>query len=132
MKQAAHMNLQEIAKEHSAELSHGTFSYKDGKPEYSQALQRPDVSQKIKSLQTVGEMIDVVTPTESLLIRLDEIAPIDQTLFAEKELTIKNALSSKAKYRGRDSFIASLCRRATINDKILIRQQLLKDEKETV
>ena len=132
MKQAAHMNFQEIAKEHDAELTHGTFSYKDGKSEFSQGLQRPDVSQKIKSLQTVGEMVDLVTPTESLLIRLDEIAPIDQALFVEKELTIKNALSSKAKYRGRDSFIASLCRRATINDKILIRQQLLKDEKETV
>ena len=132
MKQAAHMNLQEIAKEHDAELSHAHMNYQDGKSESSDILRRPEVLQKVKALQSVGEMIDVVTPTESLLIRLDEIAPIDQTLFVEKESTIKNALSSKAKYKGRDSFIASLYRRAKLNAKIEIRDQLLKDAKETV
>ena len=108
------------------------MNYQDGKSESSDILRRPEVLQKVKALQSVGEMIDVVTPTESLLIRLDEIAPIDQTLFVEKESTIKNALSSKAKYKGRDSFIASLYRRAKLNAKIEIRDQLLKDAKETV
>jgi len=132
MKEIDHKNLHEIAQHNSAELSYAYFTYKDGRAESSDMLHRPDISQKVKNLQTVGEMVDVVTPHESFIIRLDHIDPIDQQLFEEKENTVKNALSSKAKYRGRDSYIASLCRRATLDNKIEIKDQLLKDAKETV
>jgi hypothetical protein len=132
IKQSLTTSLQAIAKQHDAELSHASFTYRDGKSDYSELLRRPEVAQKVKNLQSAGEMIDVVTPTESLLIRLDEIAPVDQKIFNEKELMIKNVLSSKAKYKGRDSFIASLYRRAKLNSKIEIKDQLLKDAKETV
>ena len=132
MKQAAHKNLDAIAAEQDAVISSADFTYQDGKAEYSTALRRPEVSQKVKALQSVGEMIDVVTATESLLIRLDQVEPINEELFVEKSENIKKTLESKAKHKGRDSFIASLYRHAKLNSKIEIKDQLLKDAKETV
>lgn len=132
MKDACTISLDKIAQEHGAKLSHQTFTYKDGKSEFSELLRRPEIAQKIKALHAVGEMMHVVTSTESFLIVLDEVAPVDKNILDEKELMIKNTLVSKAKYKGRDSFIASLYRRGKLNSKIEIKDQLLKDAKETV
>lgn len=132
MKLAASKDLHELAKENHAQVTHAQVSHADSKIEKSPLLRRPEVEQKIVSLQTIGEVVDVVTPTESMVIRLDEVAQIDTKLFDEKKSTIKNVLISKAKYKGRDSFIASLYRRAKLKAKIEIREQLLKDAKETV
>jgi len=132
MKQASHVNLDEIAQKYGAALSSAEFTHKDGKSEFSSALRNPEVTQKVKTLQSVGEMVDVVTSSESLLIRLDEIDPINEELFAEKSLNIKKVLENKLKHKGRDSFIASLYRHAKLNSKIEIKAQLLKDTKETV
>ncbi|AXK60173.1 SurA N-terminal domain-containing protein [Candidatus Chromulinivorax destructor] len=132
MKDALSVDVQELAKKYDAQLSQAHFAYQHGKVESSDLLHRPEIAQKVRNLEVVGEMVDVVTSTESFLIILDEVAPIDKKIFAEKELMIKNTLSSKAKYKGRDSFIASLYRRAKLNSKIEIKDQLLKDAKETV
>jgi len=132
IKQAAHKDLAEIAVQYDAVISSAEFTYQDGKAEYSSALRPHEILQKVKTLQSVGEMIDVVTATESLLIRLDQVEPINEELFVEKSQNIKKTLESKAKHKGRDSFIASLYRHAKLNSKIEIKDQLLKDAKETV
>ncbi len=94
-------------------------------------LRRPEIMQKIKSLQTSGAMIDVVTPTESYVICLNEVSQVDEKLFDEKRLSIETTLANKAKYKGRDSFIASLYRHAKLNNKIEVKDQLIKDTKDT-
>lgn len=132
MKDALSVDVEQLAKKYDAYLSQAHFTYAHGKIDSSELLHRPEVAQQAKNLEVAGEMVDVVTPTESFLIILDEVAPVNKKIFAEKELIIKNTLASKAKYKGRDSFIASLYRRAKLNSKIEIKDQLLKDAKETV
>jgi|GEM_PF-806017 len=132
MKESTEQGFDAIAKSYNAHLESAEFSYNNGNNDQSAILRRPEVMQKIKALQSEGEMIDVISPSESLLIRLDEIAPLDEKIFNDKKTSIENTLASKAKYKGKDSFIASLYRRAKLNNKIKINDQLIKDIKETL
>lgn len=132
MKDAVDMDLHEVAKKYDAHLQTEQVVYKNGQLDQSALLRRPEIASKIRNLQSAGAMIDVVTPTESFVIRLDEVAQVDEKLLNEKKFTIENALTSKAKYKGRDSFIASLYRHAKLNGKIEIKDQLLNDTKDTL
>lgn len=132
IKQAATMSFDDLAKQYDAHLETAESTYKNGQNDQTAILRRSEIMQKIKVLQAAGAMIDVVTATESHLIRLDEIAPVDEKLFEEKKATIETTLASKAKYKGRDSFIASLYRHAKLNNKIEVKDQLLKDTKDTL
>ncbi|MBV8660813.1 MAG: peptidyl-prolyl cis-trans isomerase [Candidatus Dependentiae bacterium] len=131
MKQSDSMSFKELAHKYDAHLETAESTYENDKMEHSAILRNPEVMQKIKVLQSAGAMIDVITATESYLIRLDEVAPIDEKMFEEKKSTITASLASKAKYKGKDSFIASLYRHAKLNNKIEIKDQLIKDTKDT-
>lgn len=132
MKDAAHMSFEEIAHKYEAHVQVAHATYKNGQMDQDSILRRPEVAQKIASLQSAGAMIDAQAATESFLIRLDEVAPMDEVLFAEKKETIQTTLANKAKHKGRDSFIASLYIHAKLIDKkIEIKEQLLKDTKDT-
>ncbi len=109
----------------TTETAHAT--YKDGQMDQSAILRRPEVMSKIKTLQSAGSIIDVISSTEGLVIRLDDVAPINEHLFVEKSSLIKATLASKAKYKGTDSFIASLDRHAKLNNKIEVKDQIIKD-----
>ena len=132
MKEASSMNFDDLAKKYDAHVEVAHATYKNGQLDQSAILRRPEIAQKTKALQASGSMIDVVTPTESYLIRLDEVAQIDENLLKEKKTTIETMLASKAKYKGRDSFIASLYRHAKLNNKIEVKDQLIKDTKDTL
>lgn len=131
MKRSDSMSFKELAHEYGAHLETAESTYENDKMEHSAILRNPEIMQKIKVLQSAGAMIDAITATESYLIRLDEVAPINEKLFEDKKSTIKTALANKAKYKGRDSFIASLYRHAKLNSKIEIKDQLIKDTKDT-
>jgi parvulin-like peptidyl-prolyl isomerase len=132
MKEASSMNFEALAKKYDAHVEVAQATYKNGQLDQTAILRRPEIMQKLKALQSAGTMIDVVTSTESFLIRLDEVAQIDDKLLDEKKSTIETTLANKAKYKGRDSFIASLYRHAKLNNKIEIKDQLLKDTKDTL
>ncbi len=133
MKDASSMTFDDLAKKYDAHVEIAQATYKNGQMDQAAILRRLEVMQKIKVLQSAGAMIDVVTATESLLIRLDEIAQIDEKLLEEKKTSIESTLASKAKYKGRDSFIASLYIHAKLVDKMIeIKEQLLKDTKDTL
>ena len=131
MKYAETMSFDDIAKKYDAHVEVAEVVYKDGQVDQPAILRRPEVMQKVKALQSQGAMIDVVTSNESFLIRLDEIAELNEKLFEEKKSAIETSLANKAKGKGRDSFIASLYRHAKLNNKIEIKDQLLKDTKDT-
>ena len=131
MKHAETMNFDDIAKKYEAHVETAEVVYKDGQVDQPAILRRPEIMQNVKALQSEGAMIDVVTLNESFLIRLDEISELDEKLFDEKKSAIEAALANKAKSKGRDSFIASLYRHAKLNSKIEIKEQLLKDTKDT-
>ena len=130
MKESSKDSFDAIAKKYNAHLEVAAFKYSDGEIDQSPVLHRYDVGQKVKLLQTAGEMIDVLSSSEALLIRLDSIAPINEKLFEEKESSMASVLSSKVKYQGRDSFIASLYRNAKLDSKIEIKEELLNSIKE--
>ena len=132
MKDASTMNLQALAKKYDAHLETAHATYKNGQLDQAAILRKPEIMQKAKALQSAGAMIDAVAATESYLIRLDEVAKTNEKLLEEKKATIETTLASKAKYKGRDSFIASLYRHAKLNSKIEIKEQLLKDTKDIV
>jgi peptidyl-prolyl cis-trans isomerase D len=128
MKDAESMSFEKIAKKYDAHLEVAHAQYKNGHMDIPATLRKPEVSQKIKSLQSAGAMIDIVTPQESYLIKLDELAQVDEKLLEDKKQGVRDTLASKAKYKGRDSFIASLYRHATlIDNEMEIKEQLLKD-----
>jgi len=127
MNQSLDKSFDDIAKEYGAHLEVAQANFNDGSLELDAILKRPDISQKIKSLQYPGDMIDIVTATESYVVRLDSVKDLDEKVFNEKRSAIKKSLTSKAKYKGRDSFIASLYRHAKLNSKIEIRDQLIKN-----
>lgn len=124
MKEASTMSFDDLAKKYDAHVEVAHATYKNGQLDQPAILRKSEIMQKTKVLQSAGTMIDVVTPTESYLIRLDEVAKTDEKLLEEKKTTIETTLASKAKYKGRDSFIASLYRHAKLDDKIDIK---LKD-----
>ncbi|MBP6869870.1 peptidyl-prolyl cis-trans isomerase [Candidatus Babeliales bacterium] len=130
MKQAATKSFEAISKEYSAHFETAEAEYKDDQMDQSAILRKPNIAQKIKTLQSAGAMIVVVTPAESYVIRLDEVASVSESLVKEKIATVQAILASKAKYKGRDSFIASLYRHAKLNNKIEVKEQLLKDIKD--
>lgn len=130
MKDAADMNFEAVAKKYEAHLETAESIYKKDQMDQSAILRRPEIAQKIKNLHRAGTMIDVVTLSESYVIRLDEVATIDENLLKEKKAVIETTLASKAKYKGRDSFIASLYRHAKLNNKIEVKDQLIKDTKD--
>jgi len=132
MKDASAMSFDDLAKKYDAHVEVAHAVYKNGQLDQAAILRRPEVAQKIKALQSVGAMIDVVAAAESYLIRLDDVAQIDENLLKEKKSTIEATLANKAKYKGRDSFIASLYRHAKLNNKIEVKEQLLKDTKDTL
>ncbi len=133
MKDASTMSFDDVAKKYDAHVEVAHATYKNGQMDQSAILRRPEIMQKIKALQSAGAMIDVVTPTESFLIHVDEVAQVDEKLLEEKKAAIESTLASKAKYKGRDSFIASLYIHAKLIDKMIeIKEQLLKDTKDTL
>ncbi len=132
MKNASNMSFEKIAKKYDAHLEVAQVTYKNGQLDQPAILRRPEVMQKIKALQSPGAMFDVASETERYLIFLYEVAEIDEKLLEEKKSTIETTLANKAKYKGKDSFIASLYRHAKLNSKIEIKDQLLKDTKDTL
>jgi len=131
MNQATDKDLDAIAVSLHGTVERATFTYSKEKAEWAPVLSRPEVMQKVKTLTSVGQITHVTTSTESFIIRLDDVAKIDEKLYAEKESLIKKSLVGKAKYKARDSFIASLYRHAKLNNKIEIKDQLIKDIKES-
>ena len=128
IKQSADMSFAQIAKKHDAHVEIVHAHYKNGQMDIPALLRKPEVAQKIKALQSAGAMIDVVLPHESYVIRLDKLAQVDEKLLEEKKSNVTATLANKAKYKGRDSFIASLYRHATlIDNEMEIKEQLLKD-----
>ncbi len=133
MKDAVTMSFDDVAKKYGAHLETAASTYKDGMNDQTAILRRPEIAQKVKVLQSAGAMIDAAGTSESYLIRLDELADVNEKLFEEKKSTIEATLASKAKYKGRDSFIASLYRHAKlIDDEIKVKDQLLKDTKDAL
>ncbi|MDP3787731.1 MAG: peptidyl-prolyl cis-trans isomerase [Candidatus Chromulinivorax sp.] len=133
MKNASTMSFDDLAKKYDAHVQVAHATYKNGQMDQDAILRRPEIMQKLNVLQSAGAMIDVATATESFLIRLDVVAQVDNKLFEEKKTTIESTLASKAKYKGRDSFIASLYIHAKLIDKMIeIKEQLLKDTKDTL
>ncbi|MGZ6254888.1 MAG: peptidylprolyl isomerase [Candidatus Chromulinivorax sp.] len=121
-----------VAHELSAHTQTAYAQYKNNQMEFSEILKNPEIAQKLKTLQNAGDVVEVTTATESFIIRLDKVAPIDEKLFAEKEVTVKNNLVNKGKYKGKESFIACLYRYAKLVNKIEVKEQLLKDAKDTI
>ncbi len=132
VKKSATVSMEALEKEYGAHLEVAEYGYKNETLEQSDILKRHEISSKIKMLQTVGSMITVVTPNESYLIKLEEIVPGDEKFVQAKQEYIRQALTSKTKYKGRDSFIASLYRHAKLNNKIDVKDQLLKNTKDTI
>ena len=124
-------DFNEVAHSFGAHAETAYATYKDGSMDLAAILRRPEISNKIKVLQSKGAMITVEAGNECFVIRLDEIAKTDELLFKDKKSTIESTLASQAKYKGRDSFVALLYRHAKLNKMIEIREQLLKDIKDT-
>lgn len=133
MKDAATMSFADVAKKHEGHVETVKTEYKHGHMDIPAVLRKPEISHAVKALQSVGAIIDVVTAQESYVIMLDDLSLVDKKLLEEKKSNIEMTLANKAKYKGRDSFIASLYRHATlIDNKMEIKEQLLKDIKDTL
>ncbi len=133
MKDAATMSFADVAKKYDGRLEVLKTEYKNGHMDIPAVLRKPEISHAVKALQSTGAIIDVVTAQESYIIKLDELSLVDKKLLEEKKSNIEMTLANKAKYKGRDSFIASLYRHATlIDNKMEIKEQLLKDIKDTL
>lgn len=118
--------FESLAQKFGAELSTATFEYNDGNNKQSPVLRRYEVMQKVKMLQSPGEVIDISSKTDAMLIRLDSIAPLDKKLFEDKKDSMMSTLEHKHQFQAKDSFIASLYRHAKLNNKIEIDKELLK------
>lgn len=125
-------DLKNFAQEHDAYFESAESVYKDDQMDHSAILRKPDIAKKIKALQSVDAVIDISMPTESYVIRLDEINQVDEALINNKKSSVQATMASKAKYEGRNSFIASLYRHAKLNNKIEVKEQLIKDVKDAV
>lgn len=126
------MTIDEIAKKYDGHVQKGEYTYKNGQIDQSAVLRRPEIAKSIKSLHFAGAVIDVTGSEESYIIKLDEITPINQELFKEKSESLKSTLENKAKYQDKDSFIASLYRHGKLNNRIEIKDQLIKNTKDAV
>lgn len=131
MKALIDADFASYAYEHGASYETAQATYAADQMDQSAILRRPEVAQKIKLLQAAGSMIDSIGSTEGLIVRLDAIEPVDEALFAEKKLSIQKTLAMKAQYKSKESFIASLYRHAKLNKNVEIKEQLLKDIKDT-
>lgn len=126
MKQALQTDIKSASKAFQAEFIQVQAEFRNNKMEIPAILQDPLVQKKIKSLESVGNIIDIVTPQFSYIIRLDELLPVDELVTDEHKKRIKGQLEQQVKSSSQDSFIALLYRHATLDNEINIQEQLLK------
>lgn len=122
--------IDSAAQKYGTKVQEATFSYKNGKVDQSPILRSQDVQQKVKVLHNPGSSIDVITSEEGLIVRLDSIADRDAKLFDEKKEHLANTLFYAKKYQVKEGFIASLYRRAKLDNAIEMKSevaQYLKD-----
>lgn len=125
-------DLKDFAQSHGAYFENAESVYKNDQMDHSAILRKPEIAKKIKTLQSVGAVVHIAMPTESYVIRLDEIDQVNENLIKDKKLSVEGAMKSRLKYEGRNSFIASLYRHAKLNNKIEVKEQLLKDIKDAL
>lgn len=130
LKDAHDKDFAEVAKKYNTTVQNASFNFKNGKVDQSPILRGQDVQSKIKMLHHVGGLATVVSPEEGLIIRLDSMAHRDEQLFGEQKKQISNTLFYAKKYQVKEGFIASLYRRAKLNNKIEMKTEVLQLLKE--
>lgn len=119
-----------FAKTYDATFEKVHSTYKNDQMDYSALLRKPEISEKVKILHNKGDIIDIATSTESYVIRLDDVKPLEQEIIDSKKMMVQSTMYNKAKYEYRNSFIDSLYRHDKLNDKIEIKEQFLKEIKD--
>lgn len=123
-------SLSELAQKYDVILQKATFDNVDGKIEQSAILKDSQVASALKGMQHVGALATIVTKSDGILIRLDDIAPLDQAVFQEQKEHLGRVMFYMKLYQIKEGFIASLYRNATLNNKIEIKNELLQFTKE--
>lgn len=122
-------DMDSVAKEYGVKLEKASFAYKNEKVEESPILKDGEIKPKLKTLSHKGAVTSVITQHDGLLIRLDSIEDDVEQEFKEKERYGK-ALGYAKKYKVKEGFIASLYRRATLDNKIEMKPEVLQLLKE--
>ncbi|OGB86394.1 hypothetical protein A3J41_00345 [candidate division TM6 bacterium RIFCSPHIGHO2_12_FULL_38_8] len=127
---AAKMPLVDVAKKYGVAVQQAKFENVAGKIEQSAILKEAEMASMIKGMQHVGAIGKVVNKSDGILIKLEEVEPLNVSVFQEQKEQLGQAMFYMKLYQIKDGFIASLYRTATLNNKIEIKNELLQINKE--
>lgn len=117
-------SMEQVAKEFDAKLETAHFAYKNGSVEQSPILQQSAVQAKIKTLSHEGATTSVISDKDGLVIRLNSIKALDSDSLTKRN-ELEKTISYAKKYKVKEGFIASLYRRAKLDNKIEMKQEVL-------
>ena len=123
-------NMETVAKEFDAKIESAQAEFKNSKIEQSQILNNKQVQSKLKSLLTNGSLTSAIADQSGIIIRLNNIEKLKQGEFLKEKETFTKTLFSTKKYAVKDGFIASLYRRAKLDNKIEMKPEILQFLKE--
>ncbi len=131
-KEAKNSDFQDLAKKYGVSVKSATCEHKkDGSVDQSPILKEPEVQSKVKTLHTAGATTYVMTDAEGLLIQLDSLGSRDAELFSAQKDKLSKTMFYAKKYQVKEGFIASLYRRAKLNNKIHLKDEVLQLIKES-
>lgn len=123
MNQAATQSLEEISQIYKGKYERGSSSFKNGQRSEEGALRLHAIQQKLDLLQYPGDLVEVVMPHGTAVLKLDQLADKDEELYAAKRADMQQTLHFAEKHKKRQSFIASLGRNAILNKVIEIKEE---------
>lgn len=123
-------DMAEVAREFNVKVERAHTLFKGDQKEQSPVLQNRAVQSKLKNLSSKGALTSVIDGANGYIIRLDAIEDFDvEKLLQDKEMLLKTISYAKT-YQVKEGFIASLYRRAKLDNKIEMKQEVLQFLKE--
>ena len=126
MQDAKKIKFEDLSKQLSEKIQVASFDYQDGKLNESPILKEPAIQSKLKGLHHAGTIADAVTDEAGFIIKLDSIENRDENLFDAQQEKLSKTLFYAKKYQVKEAFIASLYRRAKLDNKIHIKNEILQ------
>ena len=118
-------SLEQAAQEAKEKIHSVKAVYEHDLMTKDQMIRGHEISQKLSYMVKPGALTYAIEHDKALIVRLDEIAPVNYELFNQKKDGMKKMIQMRRKYELRDSLIASLYSRAKLDGNIQFNSQFL-------
>lgn len=122
---AQNSSLEQAAQETKEKIHAVKATYEHDVMNKDALIRGHEIAQKLSYMTKPGSLAYALESDKALVVRLDEIAPVNQELFAQKKESMKKMIQMRRKYELRDSLIASLYSRAKLDGSIQFNSQFL-------